>query len=173
MFPGPNSVTIEQLAKSMMKGGHVSVTSTCQQSQPASKLSCDYSHKSGVNLPEGQKNTFDLGNSNTEKEGIKQLVPESETQNVSSDSESILKLGAVVSDTAVSVENSSLEISNSINENCSSLAREPPKKKLKSTSESPFERVLFIDSTWNQVRSIYSDERLQGMWCTHVQNAFS
>ena len=37
---------------------------------------------------------------------------------------------------------------------------EPPSKRLK-TSSYPFERVVFIDSTWHTVTKIASDERLQ------------
>lgn len=33
----------------------------------------------------------------------------------------------------------------------------------------PFDRVVFIDSTWNQTKSIYNDERLKGLRCLELK----
>ena len=50
----------------------------------------------------------------------------------------------------------------------SSSVEEPSAKKRHTTPEVPFDRVVFIDSTWNQTMKIYKDERLKGYFSSFV-----
>ncbi|KAH3825884.1 tRNA-uridine aminocarboxypropyltransferase 1-like [Dreissena polymorpha] len=42
--------------------------------------------------------------------------------------------------------------------------------KLEESPKLPFERVIFIDSTWNQTRAIFNDERLRGIQCVELKS---
>lgn len=39
--------------------------------------------------------------------------------------------------------------------------------------ELPFKKAVFIDSTWNQSRSIYKDEKIRSLRCVALQNRLS
>ncbi|XP_066268932.1 tRNA-uridine aminocarboxypropyltransferase 1-like [Branchiostoma lanceolatum] len=49
---------------------------------------------------------------------------------------------------------------------------EPPVKRQRTVEKpsTPFERVIFIDSTWNQTHRIFNDERLKGLQCVILKD---
>ncbi|XP_078584779.1 tRNA-uridine aminocarboxypropyltransferase 1-like [Branchiostoma floridae x Branchiostoma japonicum] len=53
-----------------------------------------------------------------------------------------------------------------------SEVQEPPVKKQRTEerASAPFERVIFIDSTWNQTHRIFNDERLKGLQCVILKD---
>ncbi|XP_019628506.1 PREDICTED: DTW domain-containing protein 1-like isoform X3 [Branchiostoma belcheri] len=50
--------------------------------------------------------------------------------------------------------------------------QEPPLKRQRTEGQqsTPFERVIFIDSTWNQTHRIFNDERLKGLQCVILKD---
>eukprot|EP00058_Branchiostoma_floridae_P021845 XP_002607335.1 hypothetical protein BRAFLDRAFT_113907 [Branchiostoma floridae] len=52
------------------------------------------------------------------------------------------------------------------------LLKEPPLKRQRTEqrASAPFERVIFIDSTWNQTHRIFNDERLKGLQCVILKD---
>ena len=147
IFPGPESVALEELAK---QGGPLNMYNTRLTND------CGGNSPSANQIQESESG----GNSLTANQ-----IPESEKTNQTLvidsgiarlDQEPSLLIG---DQDNLETDQSSLGCADDETNN------EPPSKKQrieKCVYRAPFDRVVFIDSTWNQTLKIYKDERLQG-----------
>ena len=147
IFPGPESVALEELAK---QGGPLNMDNTrltneCGGNSPSANQ-IQESESGGDSLTANQIK----GN---EKTNQKRVINSGKVNQIQEPS---LLVGDKDN---LETDQSALRCADDETNN------EPPSKKQRkqrSVYRAPFDRVVFIDSTWNQTLKIYKDERLQG-----------
>lgn len=147
VFPGKNSFTLEELARN-------------SGSKPK-----DTDNNSGNNAQNSCRVSSEIGQNEYPSKNLKDNNP---VNRISSDKGSNPTSEDPCSQ--VTASGHVPEKSSPYKRKAEETEGEKPKKQKTSSREPPFERAVFIDSTWKQTKGIIADDRLKDMTCIQLKS---
>ena len=166
IFPGENSVTLEELFERLHPG--VQTQEAAQSVVKSMPDSAENSSKPKASEQEGSQCTVEGSTFKAVSLGDERpsLLPDKDKM-VDSTKPEPARGEPTVDPTEGCMD--TLLPGKRVHEGQSSTDEPVCKKKARS-HQPHFERVVFIDSTWNQTMKIYKDERLGGISYVHLRN---